>query len=187
VVEGREGPGTAVTVWLPACGAEERDGAERDVPAPSPVVEPLRVLVADDAPNVRMTLALLLRGEGHAVVECAGGREAVERYARDWREIDVVILDLMMPDLGGADVLARLRAVNPRARVIVSSGYGRASSEDSALADVLWLNKPYTADELARVLAAAAGPEPVEGQSDFRNCTRSARSAGVSSKENAPA
>ena len=123
VVESREREGTAVTVWLPACDAEA--SAVSDVSARSTTVEPLRVLVADDDANVRRTLALLLRGEGHAVVECAGGREAIERFARDWREIDVVILDLMMPDLGGADVLARLRAANPRARVIVSSGYGR--------------------------------------------------------------
>jgi two-component system cell cycle sensor histidine kinase/response regulator CckA len=159
VVESREREGTAVTVWLPACDAEA--SAVSDVSARSTTVEPLRVLVADDEANVRRTLALLLRGEGHAVVECAGGREAIERFARDWREIDVVILDLMMPDLGGADVLARLRAANPRARVIVSSGYGPGTREAPALADVHWLHKPYTAAELARVLAAAAG-EPRE-------------------------
>jgi two-component system, cell cycle sensor histidine kinase and response regulator CckA len=157
VVESRAGEGTAVTVWLPACGDEASAGPDRDGSAPPAAAEPLRVLVADDEANVRRTLALLLRGEGHAVVECAGGREAVERYARDWRELDVVILDLMMPDLGGADVLARLRAANPRARVIVSSGYGPATREAAALGDVHWLHKPYTAAELARVLATAAG------------------------------
>jgi CheY-like chemotaxis protein len=89
-------------------------------------------------------------------VECAGGREAVERYARDWRDLDVVILDVMMPDLRGREVFARLRAANPNVRVIVSSGFS-VGEEDALAAEggVELLPKPYTADQLARALAAA--------------------------------
>jgi PAS domain S-box-containing protein len=155
VVDSVRGRGTKVTVWLPAVEEEAR----ADEPAASARAgeRPLRVLVADDEPNVRRSLGLLLRLGGHSVVECAGGREAVEVYARAWREIDVVILDVMMPDLGGRDVYARLRAANPDVRVIVSSGFSVGGIDALARErGVQVLQKPYTADQLARALAAAA-------------------------------
>lgn len=121
----------------------------------------LRVLVADDEANVRRSLALLLRSHGHTAVECAGGGEAVERFAREGRDIDVVILDLMMPDMNGGDVFARLREANPRVPVIVSSGFG-TSEADALLGGegVHVLPKPFTTEELARALAAATGQPP---------------------------
>jgi PAS domain S-box-containing protein len=148
------GQGTTVTIWLPAADEEARVA---DAPALGVAGKrPLRVLVVDDEPNVRRSLGLLLRSAGHQVVECAGGREAVERYARDWRDLDVVILDVMMPDLRGREVFARLRAANPNVRVIVSSGFS-VGEEDALAAEggVELLPKPYTADQLARALAAA--------------------------------
>jgi CheY-like chemotaxis protein len=119
----------------------------------------LRILVADDERNVRRSLSLLLRSAGHAVVECEGGREAVERYGRDWREIDVVILDLTMPDLSGGEVFTAIRAANPRAPVVVSSGFGLGGGAESLAREpgVLALPKPYTSEELKRVLAEVVG------------------------------
>jgi len=145
--------GTTVTLWLPA--ADGAVGREPGASAASPH-RSLRIMVADDEPNVRRSLGLLLRGFGHAVVECSGGREAVERFAREGREIDVVILDVMMPDLGGKDVFARLRETRPDVPVIVSSGFG-AGEADAVLreADVHFLQKPYTSEQLARALLTA--------------------------------
>jgi two-component system cell cycle sensor histidine kinase/response regulator CckA len=153
-VESAEDRGTTVTLWVPA--------AAPDAPPEEPLArvgrraQPVRVLVADDELNVRRSLGLLLRGAGHDVIECAGGHEAVAAYAAAWRDIDVVILDVMMPDLGGRDVHAQLRAIDADVRVIVSSGYSEGDA--GALAGepgVQLLQKPYTADELARALAAA--------------------------------
>jgi two-component system cell cycle sensor histidine kinase/response regulator CckA len=156
VVDSETGLGTTVTVWLPAA-----DEDTRAVEPPASALEgarPLRVLVADDEPNVRRSLGLLLRIAGHSAVACAGGREAVEVYARQWRELDVVILDMMMPDLGGREVYARLRETNPDVRVIVSSGFSVGGADALARErGVHILQKPYTADQLARALAAAAG------------------------------
>jgi PAS domain S-box-containing protein len=156
-VESAEGRGTTCTLWLPAAepAAEPAEASGGD-PAPA---RALRVLVADDELNVRRSLGLLLRTAGHEVVECAGGHEAVAAYAAAWREVDVVVLDVMMPDLGGREVHARLRAIDPDVRVIVSSGYSEGDA--SALADepgVQLLEKPYTSDELSRALAAAILP-----------------------------
>ncbi|HYG70164.1 MAG TPA: response regulator, partial [Anaeromyxobacteraceae bacterium] len=153
-VESEAGKGTAVTMWLPAA---DEDAPVESPPAPGPGGDrPLRVLVADDELNVRRSLGLLLRTSGHSTVECAGGLEAVETYARAWREIDVVILDMMMPDLGGREVHARLRETNPDVRVIVSSGFSVGSIDAvGGQHRVQILQKPYTADQLSRALAAA--------------------------------
>jgi CheY-like chemotaxis protein len=133
-------------------GAAER-GARR--PSPS-----LRVLIVDDEPNVRTTLSVLLRAHGHSAVDCDGGHAAVARYARDWREIDVVILDMMMPDLRGEEVLARLRAVNPQVAVVVASGFGVPAEAGARNPGgrIQFLQKPYTYEELAAALAAASTP-----------------------------
>jgi two-component system, cell cycle sensor histidine kinase and response regulator CckA len=65
---------------------------------------------------------------------------------------------VMMPDLGGRDVYARLRAANPDVRVIVSSGFSVGGIDALARErGVQVLQKPYTAEQLARTLAAAAG------------------------------
>lgn len=154
-VESEPGRGTTVTLFLPAVPAEAPSLAR---PAASSSVRHLRVLVADDEPNVRRSLAILLRAGGHTAVECAGGREAVERFAKEADGIDVVVLDMMMPDLGGREVFAQLRASRPGVPVVVSSGFGAGEIEPLLQEEgVQFLQKPYTAEQLARVLSAATG------------------------------
>lgn len=137
----------------------------RDAPPPEAAaataepVRPLHVLVVDDEPNVRRTLSLLLRAYGHTAEECAGGAEALARYREAWRAIDVVILDMTLPDLHGEEVLARLRAIDPAVGVVVSSGFS-VRLDAGAAGGVRLLQKPYTPEELARALAAAARGAP---------------------------
>jgi PAS domain S-box-containing protein len=150
------GKGTSVTVWLPLVAGEASPAARETDPLAA--IRPLRVLVADDEPNVRKTLGMLLRSNGHTVLECVNGRDAIARHARDWREVDVVILDLMMPDVGGDEVVVKLLDHNPAARIVISSGYG-AAALDSRVAELVFLQKPFTAQQLAAALASALKPE----------------------------
>jgi PAS domain S-box-containing protein len=149
------GRGTAATVWLPAAAGRAAPAA-REVDGLASV-EPLRVLVADDEDNVRKTLGVLLRSNGHAVTECVNGRDAIARYAREWQNLDVVILDVMMPDMGGGEVLAHLRELNPAARVVISSGYDAGAMDvvRARHSDVVFLQKPFTAEQLAAALETA--------------------------------
>jgi CheY-like chemotaxis protein len=119
------------------------------------------VLVVDDEPNVRRSLAVLLRTSGHDVVECDGGRQALERYAAAEREIDVAIVDMMMPDMTGRELIVRLRAMSERLPVIVSSGFSAGAELDALRADphIHFMQKPYTAEELERTLLSAAARE----------------------------
>ena len=98
--------------------------AERPVDAPAPRPAPGRVLVVDDSRLNRQTLSRLLGTLGHEVVEAEDGRVALDLLGDDGAGIDVVLLDLVMPELDGFAVLAAIRA-NPdlaRIPVIVVSG-----------------------------------------------------------------
>jgi PAS domain S-box-containing protein len=157
-VESAPDQGTTVTVLLPAASARpERPsrGGRRDGGAPREV----RVLVVDDERAVRRSLARLLRAAGHQVTECDGGRDAVADAAARAAAIDVAIVDLVMPELTGAEVVARLRDVRPELPVIVSSGFsgGAALAPLDGAPGVHFLPKPYTSEELGRALQEATG------------------------------
>jgi CheY-like chemotaxis protein len=77
----------------------------------------LRVVIADDEPDVRLLLTAQLEGEGFDVVgESADGRATVEVCTRE--QPDAVVLDLMMPGMSGFDVIPRLRATHPRLGIV---------------------------------------------------------------------
>ncbi len=75
------------------------------------------VLVVDDDPGIRRMIVASLRREGYALAEAQNGREALEQMADHTRATDLVLLDLMMPEVSGWDVL-RARASDPALRII---------------------------------------------------------------------
>jgi CheY-like chemotaxis protein/two-component sensor histidine kinase len=106
-----------------------------------------RVLVVEDEPPVRMVVAEILKSFGCTVTPVGGGTEALEVFARDGAPIDLVVLDILMPEMGGEEVLARLRAIRPDVRVLLMSGYtegdllGRLASPRGRLG---FIAKPFT-------------------------------------------
>ncbi len=106
-----------------------------------------RVLVVEDEPPVRMVVGEILKSFGFQVTPVGSGADAVEVFTREGSLIDMVMLDLLMPEMGGEEVLARLRAINPDVRVLLMSGYsegdllGRLSSPRGKLGFVA---KPFT-------------------------------------------
>ncbi len=155
-VDSAERRGTVFSLLLPAEAAPATA-----LPDPPKAAQPhpgsLRGLVVDDEQNVRISLGLLLRGNRHEVIECGGAREAVERVRSTDDRIDVAIVDMVMPDMTGRELIAYLRSVRPRLPVIVSSGYSAGHDLDAIRAEpaVEFMTKPYTEDELQRALAAA--------------------------------
>jgi two-component system cell cycle sensor histidine kinase/response regulator CckA len=118
------------------------------------------ILVADDEEGVRSVVASVLEDAGYAVELASDGGEAVERLRELGDRIRLVILDLTMPTLDGAEVAAELRRIRPDIPIIVMSGYGdievmqqfgQAGVDD-------FLPKPFTPDQLAAKVRAALAP-----------------------------
>jgi len=154
-VESEPGRGTRVSVRLPlAVGREASERPEAvDSEAPPPA---LRVLVVDDDELVRLSLARVLEFEGYEVRVAAGGREALEIVAGD-APIDVAVLDVVMPDLGGAETYEALLGLRPDLPVVFATGYGRNTLSDAFLkrhgAEVI--DKPYRPETLIAAIARA--------------------------------
>ncbi len=136
----------------PAAPATESaaGGATRTGGAPA-----VHVLVVDDERVVRRALQRILERDGNRVTLAECGEQALEAYRQGATGIDVVILDVMMPDVDGREVLRRMREVNPGVRVILSSGF-TAESDPSLTVEGTWLlQKPYTPDQVRAAIAQA--------------------------------
>ncbi|HEX4406240.1 MAG TPA: PAS domain S-box protein [Polyangia bacterium] len=153
LVESALGRGSRFSVLLPASDAPTTvDGAPR---APD-AARPCRVLVVDDEAIVRGQMRRSLELRGYTVIEAADGRTALDALAAS-DVIDVVILDMTMPDLDGAEVLLRLRAAGSRIPVVVSSGYLDVAVERRLPRGQFqgFLAKPYSATELVNAIERA--------------------------------
>ncbi len=106
------------------------------------------ILVVDDLPAIREMLNQSLASEGYRVATAGSGEEAVTRLEE--QEFDVIVTDLVMPGLGGLDVLEKARLLDPRAAVILMTAY---ASLDTAIAALRrgacdYLEKPFTMGDL---------------------------------------
>lgn len=111
-----------------------------------------KVLIVDDSSLARRTVRLLLEEMGHNVEEASDGPQALERYYL--HRHDLVILDMVMNGMYGLDVLAKMRELNPEARVIVATADIQKSTLDHARAAgaAAFINKPLNRQELTRLV-----------------------------------
>ena len=114
-----------------------------------------RILVVDDEPQARVLLASVLRDElGHEVVFASDGEAATERYGQI--NPDLVITDLVMPQLSGIPTIEHLKAVYPASKIIAISGKAAEQLEDAEIAGALAaLEKPFRRDELVATVERA--------------------------------
>jgi two-component system cell cycle sensor histidine kinase/response regulator CckA len=120
-VDTQPGRGTTLTVFLPEVAA---DAAREPAPADrAKVPVRARILIAEDEPMVRRLIANLLRRAGHAVVESENGAQALRTVQTTHEPFDLVILDAVMPEMGGKECYERIHALVPELPAIFSSGY----------------------------------------------------------------
>ena len=117
------------------------------------------VLVVDDEDLIRRVAKSALEMYGFSVLLAEDGQQAVEIYEQRANEIDVVLLDLVMPNLGGEETFRKLRSINPDVRVILSSGYGDSQAQEQFRGKRLagFIQKPYTATQIGEELKRALG------------------------------
>ena len=154
-VESAVGRGTTVRIHLPeAAVLVEKDTLDLGDPMHPGTG---RILVVDDEEMVRSVAEEFLRYLGYDVVTASDGQEAVETYARRKDEIDAVVLDMIMPRMGGRDCFLALRELNPDVRAVLSTGYGSDVVAQQMLDEGMrgFVAKPYRLEELAEAVARA--------------------------------
>ena len=111
-----------------------------------------KVLLVDDSGLARRSTRRVLEEAGYTVVEAEDGLSALERFAVD--RPDVVLLDLVMKGMYGLDVLARLRELDPAARVVVVSADVQTSSRDlvQAAGAAGFINKPASPGQVVEMV-----------------------------------
>jgi PAS domain S-box-containing protein len=154
LVESELGHGSRFSLLLPATVVPP---PAEPAAAPPAAIAPCTVLVVDDEALVRTQLRRTLELRGYGVVEAPDGRSALAHLAGGAPRPDVVILDMTMPDLDGAEVLRRLRAAGERVPVVVSSGYLDVSIDRRLPRGEFqgFLAKPYGATDLVNAIEAA--------------------------------
>jgi two-component system, cell cycle sensor histidine kinase and response regulator CckA len=129
----------------------------------STALSPARsILLIDDEPAVRLVTGRMLSELGHRVLTADGGRRGLELLVQQPDAIDLVVLDLTMPEQSGQQVLEQLRAVRSDVPVVITSGF---QEEDASmllrLPNVVgFLDKPHTMTSLEMLLASVASPAP---------------------------
>jgi len=115
------------------------------------------ILIIDDQPTVRDVLARMLEKMGYNVLAAGTGREGVDIYSAGKDEIDLVLLDMIIPDMPGGQVFSRLREMNPDVKVLLSSGFTKteAAAEAQRRGALGFLEKPYAMPELSEAVRHA--------------------------------
>jgi PAS domain S-box-containing protein len=123
--------------------------------------ETLTVLVADDEAALRTAASRVLRAGGYKVIEAANGEEAMAMAAAWPGRIDVLLTDVVMPGVGGVELVARISAIDPTIRVVYMSGYPQSHLEamGGLAGGHAFVDKPFGLDAL---LAAVQGALVVE-------------------------
>ncbi|MEM6989798.1 MAG: ATP-binding protein [Myxococcota bacterium] len=155
-VETEVGKGTRFVVYLPASAAAAVAHERVTKDGVSTALEGT-VLIADDEELVRHATCRVMEHAGMKVLTAADGQDAVDKFRERQCDVDLVILDLDMPELNGEQAFREIRKLSPGARVLISSGYVLRERESTlrALGVHGFLHKPYDSVTLVRTIAKA--------------------------------
>ena len=141
-VDSEKGHGTTFLIYLPATDQSVQKTMETDERI---IKGDETVMLVDDEEVVIDVGVQLLKKLGYNVLEAGSGKEAIRVFSEKRDKVDIVILDMIMPDIGGGEVYDRIKEIDPKVRVLLSSGY----SIDGQATDILergcngFVQKPF--------------------------------------------
>ena len=146
--------GTSFKVLLPACGARKTSNATAEPEVHSSWHGSGTVLVVDDEDMVRALAEKMLVTAGLNVITAGNGREALDIFKQISGSIDLVLLDMTMPQMDGEETFNELRRCQPDAKVLLSSGYSETdvTARFSGKGLAGFIQKPYVAEELLELV-----------------------------------
>ena len=150
-VYSEKGHGATFNIYLPA---SEKDVMEEEKSVGGPLGGSETVLFVDDEDIIIEIAVELLAHIGYKVLKAGSGKEAIAIYEANKDQIDIIILDMIMPNMSGGDTYDALKQINPRVKVVLSSGY----SINGHATDILnrgcdgFIQKPFKMKELSEKL-----------------------------------
>jgi CheY-like chemotaxis protein len=169
-VQSTVGQGTTFTVYLPASG--------RQVAACKPEPETVRgsgtVLLVDDEEVIVEVASGMLKLLNYTVLTARSGAEALTLFAEQRERIDLVILDMIIPDMDGAQIFHRLKRLAPDLKVLLASGYSLKGKAAALLENGCsgFIQKPFNLQALSQKLETILGaPSPAATDLALRNAS----------------
>lgn len=146
--------GTTFKIYFPVLGAPDFFVTQPVSAFAPPAKGSGTILLVDDEESLRLIGSALLKAMGFSVVTAMNGRESLEIYREMGGRIDLILLDLLMPEMGGIDAYLQLREISSSIPIVICSGYAveeiLESINTDAHADVI--QKPYKPDQLRETL-----------------------------------
>jgi signal transduction histidine kinase/CheY-like chemotaxis protein len=159
-VQTRQGVGTTFHLYLPL--AEGAEPAPAVPPPAAPVRGTGRILLVDDEEGVRTVAALILRKLGYEVAIAENGRVAVDYYRQHGTSVDLVVLDMVMPELDGQQCFRQLRKLNPAVKVILCTGFSTDARTQQTVKEgaISLIQKPFRIADFSLAVDQAMKMKP---------------------------
>jgi CheY-like chemotaxis protein len=156
------GLGTSFKIYLPAAGERTRRAAPAGAETPERLTGTETVLVCEDEDLVRDLIERILTERGYRVLAPAGPREALEAFAARPQRVDVLITDVIMPQMSGPELAERLTALRPDLRTLFLSGYTAETvqSRGNLPPGSAFLEKPFDHTTLLQTVRGLLDSEP---------------------------
>ncbi len=147
--------GTVFHILLP----EVHSDSHKESNTPIPISGTGTILVVDDEEVLRLTAEGLLTHLGYHVLLASNGQEGIDLYKQRSSEIDLVLLDMVMPQISGRECFKLMREINPDAKIILVSGFSQEDDVIQLKKDGLagFLRKPYRKWDLSNIIADVLG------------------------------
>jgi CheY-like chemotaxis protein len=156
-VESEAGKGSTFSVFLPAT-----DQCTPDEAAPNwkPAAGRGTILLVDDEQTVLEVTAQMIERLGYTVTQARSGREAIDRFQENPDGFSLVILDMIMPEMGGGEVFDQLKRIYPCVKVLLASGYSMQGQAREIMnrGCIGFIQKPFTLQDLSIRLQAILNP-----------------------------
>jgi len=148
-VYSEEGAGTTFNIYLPA---SDKKVIEKKAPAEEVLPGKETVLLVDDEEMIIDIGKEMLKHIGYEVLTAREGKEALDVYRKNHDKIDAVILDMIMPEMGGGDLYDRMKEINPDIKVLLSSGYSINGQAETILKRGCngFIQKPFNMEGLSQ-------------------------------------
>ncbi|HOS60152.1 MAG TPA: response regulator, partial [Syntrophorhabdaceae bacterium] len=150
------GKGTTFIIYLPVNAVKKTNNLSQKIDSTRRIKPKLHALVVDDEDTIRKFVNGVLTDAGLKVIEAKDGNEAIEIFKTSHNNIDLVILDMIMPGIKGDKVLKEMRKICNDTKIIVASGFMSERQRESLKEEHVdaFLNKPFTDKNLIRTICS---------------------------------